>query len=70
MKDRDREDPNPGQGQGPPDGKGRPVEHGRLITPHRSSAKISESRMRTSCRKFSLHTLGLSSGASPKEFGC
>jgi hypothetical protein len=45
MKDKEREDPQPDHGNGPPPGKGRPVDkgpedHGRPVTPHRSSAQI------------------------------
>ena len=45
MNQKDREDPQPNHGQGPSDGKGRPVEpgppndHGRPVKPHRSSSQ-------------------------------
>ena len=35
-KDKDREDPQPGHGHGPPDGKGRPT--GRPVPDHGSAA--------------------------------
>lgn len=38
MSTQDRKDPQPEHGKGLEDGKGQPVEHGRPIKPHRSSA--------------------------------
>jgi len=42
MEDKKREDPQPDHGKGPHDEKGRPVDHGRPVPPHRSSARVSE----------------------------
>jgi hypothetical protein len=43
MQEKEREDPQPNHGQGPSDGKGRPVDagppEGRPVKPHRSSAQ-------------------------------
>lgn len=41
MKDKEREDPKPDHGHGPPEGKGKPVDSGRPVQPHRPSAQIS-----------------------------
>lgn len=41
MKDKEREDPQPDHGKGPPEGKGRPVDPGRPVPHHGSSAAYS-----------------------------
>ncbi|WP_291137659.1 hypothetical protein [Erythrobacter sp.] len=38
MNNKDRVDPQPDRGKGPPDGKGRPVDPGRPVTPSRPAA--------------------------------
>lgn len=38
MSNKEREDPQPDHGKGPPDGKGRPVDPGRPVPPHGSAA--------------------------------
>ncbi|MER9680361.1 hypothetical protein NKJ23_13660 [Mesorhizobium sp. M0184] len=35
---KEREDPQPDHGKGPPDGKGRPIDQGRPVPDHGSSA--------------------------------
>ena len=39
MSDKEREDPQPDHGKGPPDGKGRPEDRGMPV-PHHGSAAI------------------------------
>jgi hypothetical protein len=38
MNDKEREDPQPDHGKGPPDEKGRPVDRGRPVPHHGSAA--------------------------------
>jgi len=38
MNDKERADPQPDHGKGPPDGKGQPVDHGRPVKPSRPAA--------------------------------
>lgn len=38
MADKEREDPQPDRGKGPPDGKGQPIDHGRPVPPHGSAS--------------------------------
>ncbi len=43
--DKERQDPQPDHGKGPPDGKGLPIDHGRPV-PHHGSASM-DSRLCT-----------------------
>ena len=40
MNDKERQDPQPDHGKGPPEGKGQPVDHGRPVPHHGSAAMI------------------------------
>ena len=40
MNEKERQDPQPDRGKGPPEGKGQPVDHGRPV-PHHGSAAMS-----------------------------
>ena len=44
--DKDREDPQPDHGKGPPDGKGQPEDHGRPVPRHGSAATTFGRRMK------------------------
>lgn len=48
MNDKERQDPQPDHGKGPPDGKGQPVDHGRPVPRHGSAAAIFKPRTKTS----------------------
>lgn len=39
---KDREDPQPDHGKGPPEGKGRPEDQGRPVPTHRSSGPLKD----------------------------
>jgi hypothetical protein len=46
MNGKEREDPQPDHGKGPPVGKGRPVDHGRPVPHHGSAATTSAPAMK------------------------
>lgn len=48
MNSKEREDPQPDRGKGPPDGKGRPVDPGRPVPSHGSAASASVKPMKRS----------------------